>query len=168
MNPHFQPNETEIPTGATDIPDTTSFPVVSTAPVQENIIMPRVWGFLVDILFRLPVAILAAIPFVGIIFAPILVILWLTRDMNGGSYGKKMFGVQVVCLDGSPVDLAVSCKRNISALTFLIMILPVIGEIGLILHLALLIVDFILVLGVDGRRLGDRLANTKCVPLNPS
>ena len=86
--------------------------------------------------------------------------------MPNRSLGKKLMGLRPVCMDGSPVDVSVSVKRNvIFAAPMVLMVLPVIGWV--LMPLASLIVgiiEIVLVLNSDdGRRWGDKFADTKVI-----
>lgn len=109
------------------------------------------------------------IPFLGGIIAAAYMLL---RDgfdisfMDRRSLGKKLLKLRPVTLDASPVDLAVSMKRNwVFAIGPVLMIFPIVGWIlGSIIGLVLGIVEIILVLtDPEGRRIGDKIANTKVV-----
>ncbi len=73
---------------------------------------------------------------------------WLFRDgLNGGrSYGKKFMGLKVV-KDGAPATFKDSLLRNIT------LVVPLLNLVDLILGL----VD------ADGKRIGDKIANTQVV-----
>jgi uncharacterized RDD family membrane protein YckC len=86
--------------------------------------------------------------------------------MDQRSLGKKVMKLRPVLLDGGKVDMMVSIKRNwILAIPSIIMIIPVFGwVIGPILGLIIGLIEFILVLtDPEGRRMGDKIANTKVV-----
>lgn len=99
---------------------------------------------------------------------------WLIRDgleldfMDHRSIGKKLVKLRPVTLDGSPVDIMVSVKRNwMFALGGVVQLL-IYTIVGILLAiplafvaLLLFIVEFVLVLtDAQGRRLGDKIANT--------
>jgi uncharacterized RDD family membrane protein YckC len=103
---------------------------------------------------------------------------WLARDgldlefMPNRSLGKKVVGLKPVMLDGRPVDLETSLKRNwpfaISGVAQILLFIPIIGWLLMVpvalLALAAVIVEVFLVLTDDeGRRLGDRFAETRVV-----
>ena len=86
--------------------------------------------------------------------------------MDHRSLGKKLLKLRPVTLDGSPLNLAVSVKRNwVLAIGLVLMIFPVIGWVlGSIVGFIIGLVEVILVLTDEqGRRMGDKLANTKVV-----
>ena len=111
------------------------------------------------------------IPFIGGIIATAY---WLLRDgmdidfMDHRSIGKKLVKLRPVTLDGSPVDIMTSVKRNwMFALGGVAQFLAY-TIIGLLLAIPLAflvfliaIVEVILVLtDAEGRRLGDKIADT--------
>ena len=92
--------------------------------------------------------------------------------MDKRSIGKKMMKLRPVTLDGKEVDIHVSFKRNwMLALGVLIMFLLVIPIFGWILipfvalvSLVLGIIEIIFIISKeDGRRLGDKIANTQVI-----
>lgn len=103
---------------------------------------------------------------------------WLTRDgldvdfMHNRSLGKKVAGLRPITLDGKPVDLETSLKRNwplaISGIAQILLFIPFIGWL-LMLPVALLalvavVAEAVLVLTDDeGRRFGDKFAGTRVV-----
>lgn len=75
-------------------------------------------------------------------------------------------GIEVVSMEGKDVNWEISIRRNLSlALGSTCTIVPVIGWIvGAILGIIVAVVEVVLVLtDNNGRRLGDRLANTQVV-----
>lgn len=109
------------------------------------------------------------IPFIGGLIGAAYMLL---RDgfdfnfMDRRSLGKKLLKLRPVTLDGSPVDMTVSLKRNwVFAVGPVLMIFPVIGWIfGSIIGLIIGIVEVVLVFtDEEGRRMGDKLANTKVI-----
>ena len=92
--------------------------------------------------------------------------------MKQRSLGKKVMKLRPVTLDGSPVDMVASIKRNwmfaLGGIVQLLMFIPVIGwalipVVGVI-ALILALIEIILVLtDPEGRRMGDKIANTKVV-----
>lgn len=92
----------------------------------------------------------------------------LTKDNNwkNRSIGKKLLNLEVVTLDGKDVDLTISAKRNIPlTIGSLIMIIPLIGWlIGPVVAVIVAGVELIVfITDKDGRRLGDKFANTMVV-----
>lgn len=92
----------------------------------------------------------------------------ITRDAQwkNRSIGKKLLGLEVVSLGGGDIDLVGSARRNITlAAGSFLAVIPVVGwAAGAVVGGILGILETVLVL-VDpqGRRMGDRLANTQVV-----
>ncbi len=122
--------------------------------------------------------IVGLIPFIGWLIGAAYMLL---RDgleidfMNRRSLGKKLFKLRPVRLDGRPMDLGTSAKRNfvfaIGPIGEFFLIIPVVGwAIAILLGLAalvLVIIEIILVAtDAEGRRLGDKVAGTKVVEVN--
>ncbi len=114
------------------------------------------------------------IPLIGGIIATAY---WLLRDgmdvefMDHRSLGKKLLKLRPVMLDGSPVDMVASAKRNwMFALGgiagFLAMTI-----VGLVLAIPLFLVAFVLwiveivlvITDAEGRRIGDKTAETRVI-----
>lgn len=92
----------------------------------------------------------------------------LTKDAQwkSRSIGKKLMGLQVVNLGGGDVDMTVSVKRNITlAIGSMIAIVPVLGwVVGGVVGGVLALIEILLVLAdANGRRLGDKFANTQVI-----
>jgi uncharacterized RDD family membrane protein YckC len=109
------------------------------------------------------------IPFIGGIIGAAYILL---RDgfdisfMDRRSLGKKLLKLRPITLDGSPVDLSVSLKRNwVFAIGPFLMIFPIVGWVlGSIIWLVLTIIETVLVLtDEEARRMGDKIANTKVI-----
>jgi len=92
--------------------------------------------------------------------------------MNKRSIGKKVMKLRPVRIDGQPMDLATSIKRNIplligwcGAIIFWIPILGwILGPFIIAVGAIIAIVECILVLtDAEGRRWGDKLAGTKVI-----
>ncbi len=84
-------------------------------------------------------------------------------DWQGRSVGKRLMGLRVVRLDGGPVDLATSAKRNITLVAGSILIMvPVLGKfVGPLVALGFAALElFLVVTDPQGRRFGDRWADT--------
>lgn len=131
--------------------------------------------FLAALIDSLVAGVLSLVPFVGFLAGGVYT---LTKDgimyeltknpeYKDRSLGKKLLRLKVVRLDGGPVDVAVSAKRNLPlAIGGIIGIVPLLGWlIGPVLGLIMTFLELLLVL-VDpgGRRLGDRWAGTQVVP----
>ncbi len=136
----------------------------------------------VDIAKRAIAAIIDAVIAVAVGFIPIAggigaTAYWLLRDgmdlefMDHRSIGKKVMKLRPVTLDGQPLDMATSIKRNwmfgLGGLTQLFA-MTVIGlliaiPLGLI-ALVISIIEIVLVLtDAEGRRMGDKMAGTRVI-----
>lgn len=131
--------------------------------------------FLAALIDGLVAGVLSLVPFVGFLAGGVYtltkdrIMYELTKnpDYRNRSLGKKLLRLKVVRLDGGPVDMAVSAKRNLPlAVGEIIGIVPVLGWIfGPVLGLVMTVLELLFVL-LDplGRRLGDRWAGTQVVP----
>ncbi|MGE5588561.1 MAG: RDD family protein [Clostridia bacterium] len=92
----------------------------------------------------------------------------LTKDAQwkNRSVGKKLMGLQVANLAGGDVDMPISLKRNVTlavgpllaAIPLLgLLVAPLVGSILALIEIVLVLTD------ADGRRLGDRWANTQVI-----
>ncbi len=103
---------------------------------------------------------------------------WVVRDgldidfMKHRSLGKKVMKLNVVRLDGKPMDLETSVKRNwmfgFGAISSILIYIPVLGWIliivGSLLALCIGLYECYKVLtDKEGRRWGDELAGTKVI-----
>ena len=102
---------------------------------------------------------------------------WLVRDgieldfMDRRSIGKRLVKIRPVRLDGAPMDLTTSMKRNWMFALGGIAQLLAFTIIGLVLAIPLGVVAFVIgiveivlvVVDANGRRLGDKLAVTQVV-----
>jgi len=123
-------------------------------------------------------AIAVVVGFIPIIGGIISAAYWLLRDgmdfefMKNRSIGKKVMKLRPVTLDGGPVDMVISIKRNwmfaLGGVVQFLMFIPVVGwalipVVGVI-ALILAIIEIILVLtDPEGRRMGDKIANTRVI-----
>lgn len=126
----------------------------------------RLGGILIDGLIAIPLTIMAIIPFIGIIGAPLLCLYWISRDSimgNGQSIGKRAAGVRVVKSDGQPFMWADSVRRNLIYFAVLLLMLPYFGIFLYAFTISILgLVEFILILS-GGQRIGDRMGDTYVV-----
>lgn len=131
--------------------------------------------FIAAIIDGLLAAGVSFIPVVGGIIGGLYVLLRDGLDlkfMDRRSIGKKLIKLRPVRLDGQPMDLATSLKRNlplaVGAVGSVFLVIPILGWIVAIffglLGLVIGIIELILVLtDPEGRRMGDKLAGTKVV-----
>ena len=115
--------------------------------------------------------------FIPVIGGLIATAYWLVRDgldiefMDHRSIGKKLVKLRPVRLDGQPVDIVTSMKRNWMFALGGVVQLFAFTIIGLIIAIPLAflvmligIVEVVLVLtDSEGRRLGDKFADTKVI-----
>lgn len=140
-------------------------PVRAVPEPDSSLLGLRFGGYIIDFLCSLPLLIPALIPFVGILFAPLLGLYWMSRDafFGGQSLGKKAVGLKVVRLDGKPFDWGTSVQRNIVFVPLLLAAIPFAGAVLGSGMLGLInIVEVVLVLTTQ-RRIGDNIAKTVVV-----
>lgn len=114
-----------------------------------------------------------AIPMVGGILGAAYMLL---RDglefdfMNHRSIGKHVMKLHLVSLDGQPLDIGTSIKRNwmfsLGAIIPLLLFIPVLGWIAIpfvaLASVVLGVIELVLVItDPEGRRIGDKMANTR-------
>jgi len=134
--------------------------------------------FLAALIDGILAAIVAWIPFVGGIIAAAYL---LVRDgleidfADRRSIGKKVMKLRPIRLDGQPMNLETSIKRNlplcIGAVGAIFWVIPILGWIiAILLGIIGLIVAVIEALTVisdsEGRRMGDKFAGTKVIEVN--
>lgn len=88
------------------------------------------------------------------------------EEWKGKSVGKKLMDLKVVELSGQEVDIATSCKRNITiALGSILAVVPILGWLAAAVVAPIIgIIECILVLVDDkGRRIGDKIADTQVI-----
>jgi len=115
------------------------------------------------------------IPFIGGIIGTAYMLLKDGLDydfMDKRSIGKKMMKLRPVTLDGKEVDIFISLKRNwmlaLGVLIIFLLFIPIFGWVLIpIVALASLILGIIEVIFIiskdDGRRWGDKIANTQVI-----
>ena len=131
--------------------------------------------FLATLIDGVVVAFCSAIPIIGGLVG---IFYFLVRDglslsfLQGRSLGKMFMGLQVVRMDGNPMDLETSVRRNwmfaVAPITGLLMWIPFLGKLFIPVAILLSIVIglfeiYNLVSDDEGRRWGDRLAGTRVV-----
>ena len=116
--------------------------------------------------------IVGVIPIIGAIVGAAYM---LVRDglefefMDRRSIGKRLMKLRPVRLDGGPMDIGASVKRNIPfAIGPALMLIPILGWVlAPFVALAIGVVELVLVLTTDdGRRLGDKFADTKVIEVS--
>jgi len=120
-------------------------------------------------------AVVSLVPVLGGLVGAVYVVVRDGLDvefMKRRSIGKQVMKVRPVRLDGQPMDLATSVKRNFPFMVGLIglpfLVIPIIGwGIAMLLgviQLAISIIEVVLVLtDPEGRRMGDKFAGTKVI-----
>jgi uncharacterized RDD family membrane protein YckC len=123
--------------------------------------------------------VLGLIPFIGGIIGGVAAgAWWLCRDgleldfADKRSPGKKIMKLRPIRLDGQPMDMAISIKRNLPlalyCVGFFLWIVPVLGHLLSIPIFAIgglvSLIEAVLVLtDPEGRRFGDKMAGTKVI-----
>lgn len=177
----FQPPVRYAPTdsafgGETTANDTVTNDSVASAISVEDApkadVSKRVIALIIDAVIS---AALGLVPLVGGIVGTVYIVVRDGLDvdfMPNRSLGKKIMSLQPLRLDGQPVDLQTSLRRNwmfgIGALTSLLLYIPILGWIlipfVLLFSLGIGIYEIYLVLtDEEGRRWGDRIADTKVI-----
>lgn len=159
--------------------------------VPESAVPPVPQGAKADAGKRIVAAIIDAIPavIVGFVFGLIPIIggiiggllaggWWLVRDgldvdfADKRSLGKKLMKLRPVRLDGQPMTMDVSIKRNLPlavyCIGYVLWVVPVLGWILSIpvfgIGVVISIIEAVLALtDPEGRRMGDKYAGTKVV-----
>lgn len=158
--PHASPDTTEVPIGA----------VMAKADLTKRFLAALIDGGLSMIV--------SMIPLLGGLAAAAYLLL---RDglelefMDGRSIGKKVMKLRPVRLDGQPMDLVASAKRNwmfaLGGITSLLLFIPIIGWL-LIVPVALaglilgVIEIFLVITDAQGRRVGDKMAGSQVVEVD--
>ena len=145
------------------------------APVHQKAdISKRVIAAVIDAVIAL---VIGMIPIIGGLIATAY---WLVRDgleidfMDQRSIGKKLVKLRPVTLDGSPVDIMTSVKRNWMFALGGIAQLFAMTIIGLVIAIPLAflvfvigIIELVLVLtDSEGRRMGDKFADTMVIEVD--
>lgn len=151
------PDSNEVPIGA----------VMAKADLMKRFLAALIDGGLAMVVSMVPVL-------GGLVAAAYL----LFRDgleldfMDGRSIGKKVMKLRPVRLNGEPMDLVASAKRNwmfaLGGITSVLAFIPVLGWLlmipvalaGLVLGL---IEVFLVITDPQGRRLGDKIAGSQVV-----
>jgi len=143
---------------------------------EENIVEPisgnkvdtgkRIVAYIIDAVIA---AIIGLIPILGLLIGAAY---WALRDglkidfMDQRSIGKKVMKLRPVTLDGNKLEIVDSIKRNwMFAIIPLSLLIPILGWF-FILPLACILVIIEIVLALtdkEGRRFGDKMANTKVI-----
>ena len=114
------------------------------------------------------------VPFIGGIVGTAY---WLVRDgldidfMDRRSIGKKVMKLRPVTLDGQPMDIMVSVKRNWMFALVGIGQFLMFTIVGIVLAIPLFVIAFVIgiievvlvITDAEGRRLGDKIAATRVI-----
>jgi uncharacterized RDD family membrane protein YckC len=145
-------------------------------PLVKADLTKRIVAAIIDMVVS---ALVGLIPFIGAIIATLY---WILRDgldveiMDRRSIGKKLVKIRPVRIDGQPMDVATSVKRNwmlaLGVILWPLVLIPVLGWVLfalLVLPVLIAAVVFFLLEAVlvvtdaAGRRWGDKLAGTQVV-----
>jgi uncharacterized RDD family membrane protein YckC len=138
-------------------------------PAGKADVGKRLVAVLIDAILTM---IVGVIPIIGGLIGAVYM---LVRDglelefMDRRSIGKKLMKLRPVRLDGGPMDIGASVKRNFPfAIGPAIMIIPILGwVIAPFIALTIGVIELVLVLTADdGRRLGDKFADTKVIEVS--
>ncbi len=145
---------------------------VKKADLLKRFLAKLIDGIIAAVLFWVVVAIIPGLFFAQLMGAIVAGAYWLLSDglevefMKHRSLGKKLIGLDVVRLDGAPMDMEASARRNwMFAIGYFSYPFP--AFIGLLVALAGLAIFVYEVYKVvtesDGRRWGDELAATRVI-----
>ena len=152
----------------------------SAAPTGKADLGKRIVAAIIDAIPAILVSfILGLIPFIGGIIGGLLAAgWWLVRDgldlefADKRSVGKKIMKLRPIRLDGQPMTLDVSIKRNLPlafyCVGYLLWIVPVLGHLVSIPIFVIggfvgLIEAVLAITDSEGRRWGDKMAGTKVI-----
>lgn len=144
----------------------------SSSMTEKADLVKRAVAMIIDSLIA---AVVGAVPYIGGLVGIAYMVL---RDglelefMNRRSIGKQLIGLRPVRLDGQPMDIEASVRRNwmwgIGAITSLLLYIPIIGWLLIpvvsLIALAIGLFEIYKVVTDDeGRRWGDTMAGTKVI-----
>ena len=156
------------------MPGTQPMPETQPGALKKADLGKRIVAAIIDAVLAFVVGL---IPFIGGLVGAAY---WLVRDgleldfMDGRSIGKKVMKLRPVTLDGTPMDIMASVKRNWMFALGGVAQLLIWTIVGIILAIPLIfvaflffILEFILVLtDSEGRRIGDKIANTMVIEVD--
>ena len=163
-------SESETPAGAES--STPATPTPPTAPASGKADLgKRAIAMIIDAVAAMVVG------FIPVIGGLIATAYWLLRDgldvefMDHRSLGKKIMKLRPVMLDGSPVDMVASAKRNWMFAIGGIGGFFAMTIIGLVLAIPLFLIAFVLgiievvlvITDAEGRRIGDKTGATRVI-----
>lgn len=126
----------------------------------------RIAAYLLDVIPAMIVGLAVGwIPIIGAILAGlILLTYWLLRDITGSSIGKRIVGLRVVRMDGSPSGAKGRILRNLPiAIGPGLLVIPLAGYALAPPVAGILILTEFVLLATKKQRLGDMLAGTTVV-----
>jgi uncharacterized RDD family membrane protein YckC len=127
---------------------------------------PRIGALIIDGLISIPLAFVAAIPFVGIIGGLLAIAYWLCRDLLRPSLGKKALKLDVVDINGGrPTDQQLILRNIPFAIPSLISMIPFLGIVAGPALATLVFVGELVMFITQGQRIGDKIANTQVVAI---
>ena len=164
---HIQPQQLAVRNQANYMQQSAANSSLMVNPYQNGDYQlgPRFFAMFIDKLCSIPLMIMAAIPFVGIVGAPLLCLYLISRDsiFGGQSIGKKMMGLRVVRSDGRPFTWSDSVRRNLLYFIYLGGIVPGFGLVFLFLAFPILFLIELFLIITSGQRIGDKMGNTYVV-----
>ncbi len=155
-------------------------PQAPPAPAAKADLGKRIIADLIDAVPAIVLGfVLGLVPFVGGIVGGLAAGgWWLIRDgldlefADKRSFGKKLMKLRPIRLDGQPMTMETSIKRNVTVagytVGYLLWVFPVLGHllsvpIFLIGAIVVLIEAVLVVTDPEGRRMGDKYAGTKVI-----
>jgi uncharacterized RDD family membrane protein YckC len=176
-----EPRDTQEPTpeaaaqpAAQPAAEPASEPAAQPVPAGKADLAKRFIAVVIDAVIAMVVGF---IPIVGGLIAAAY---WLVRDgldiefMDHRSLGKKVMKLRPVTLDGEPLDIAGSAKRNWMFALGGIAQMFAFTIIGLVIAIPLAFVAFLLgilelilvIVDPEGRRMGDKIAGSKVIEVD--
>ena len=125
---------------------------------------PRIGALLIDCLISIPLVLVGAIPFIGMIAGLLGVAYWLCRDLVRPSLGKKALNLDVVDISGGrPTDQQLILRNIPLALPSLLGMIPFLGLIaGPVVGTIVFVLELVMFI-TQGQRFGDQLAKTQVI-----
>jgi uncharacterized RDD family membrane protein YckC len=133
-------------------------------PVPASVVL-RFVAMVVD---NLPLMIVFPFTFIPIIGALVTLLIivpyWLLRDVTGAGIGKRLMGLEVIQVDGTPPRQGPRILRNITIVApNICLVVPGFGHLLFFLFSLIVYLGEIVLVLSGNRRLGDRLAGTMVV-----
>jgi uncharacterized RDD family membrane protein YckC len=125
---------------------------------------PRIGAVIIDGLISIPLGLIAAIPFVGLIGGLLAVAYWLCRDLLRPSLGKKALNLDVVDVNGGrPTDQQLILRNIPFAIPSLVSMIPFLGIVAGPSIAAIIFIGELVMFITQGQRIGDKIANTQVI-----